>query len=705
MNKPSRFTGIILLTVLVGCYNIGVQTFDYPQTRQDDTVDDYHGTLVADPYRWLEDDNAEETARWVAAQNEITQAYLNDIPVRDEIRSRLETVWNYPKYSSPFTEGGRYFFYKNDGLQNQYVLYMQESLESEPILLLDPNTFSEDGTVALSGLYFSQDGRYMGYSVSQAGSDWREFFIMDMESMEKTNDHIQWVKFSGMAWAEDGFYYTRFPKPAEGGEKSSLNEGQKVYYHKLGTKQQDDKLVYENPENPKIGNYMSVTEDERYAILYEYLGTHGTAMKLLDRQNPETGFKDIITSFDYDHSVIDNEGGALFLLTNQDAPLQRLVMVDPTRPEPDNWQTIIPESEHALQSVSAVGGKLVARYLQDASTRIKVFSRTGIFEKEITLPGIGSASGFGGKKDQMETFYSFSSFSQPSTIYRYDFTTNTSKLFRESEADINPEEFETKQVFFTSKDGTRVPMFIVYKKGVERNGKNPTLLYAYGGFNSSRTPYFSISNMVFMERGGIYALANIRGGGEYGEKWHKGGMLFNKQNVFDDFIAAAEFLIKEGYTSEKNLAIRGGSNGGLLVGAVVNQRPDLFAAAIPQVGVMDMLRYHKFTIGYAWAVEYGSSEEPDHFKNLYAYSPLHNIRQDVPYPAILITTADHDDRVVPAHSFKYAAELQKKQARFGQPALIRIETKAGHGAGKPTKKVIEEQADIWSFVLTNTGGQ
>ncbi len=701
--KRQNLTKILPLAFILvwGCYQIKTQTFEYPETNKIDTVDDYHGTKIADPYRWLEDDNSEETAAWVKAQNELTLSYLEQIPFRNEIKNRLEEIWNYPKYSAPFKEGSRYYFYKNNGLQNQYVLYVQESLEDDPEVILNPNTFSEDGTVALSGTDFSQDGRYMGYSVSQAGSDWREFYIIDMKTREKLDDHIEWVKFSGMAWADNGFYYTRFPKPGEGGEKSSVNENERVFYHKLGTKQSEDELVFEDAENPKIGNYMSVTEDGRYGILYRYLGTHGTSIKILDRRKENPEFETLIEDYTYDHAIIDNDGDFLLMLTTQNAPKQRVVKVDPQNPGEENWETLIPESEHTLRNVSAVGGKLVANYLQDASTRIKVFSREGSFEKEITLPSIGTASGFGGKSDQTETFYSFTSFTRPSTIYRYDFTSERSSIFRKSEVSFNSEEYETKQVFFSSKDGTSVPMFIVHKKGLVRDGSNPTLLYAYGGFNVSRTPYFSISNIVFLERGGVYALANIRGGGEYGEDWHQGGMLHNKQNVFDDFIAAAEHLIAQQYTSSDHLAIKGGSNGGLLIGAVVNQRPDLFKAAIPQVGVMDMLRYHKFTIGYAWAVEYGSSDEKEHFENLIKYSPLHNIRNDVPYPAIMITTADHDDRVVPAHSFKYAAELQEKQAGFGNPTLIRIETKAGHGAGKPTAKAIEEQADIWSFILFN----
>ncbi len=702
MIKKLLFFGVA--TLVAGCYFLPSKTtaLSYPETRKEAVSDNYFGTEVADPYRWLEDDMSEETAAWVQRQNEITLAYLEAIPFRDSLKQRLTELWNYPKYSTPFKSGHRYYFYKNDGLQNQAVLYVQESLDAPSEVLLDPNKLSEDGTVALSGTYFSPDGRYMGYTLSAAGSDWREFYIMDTDTKTKLEDHIKWVKFSGMAWVDGGFYYSRLPEPGAGDELVAMNDNMKVYFHTLGTDQSSDRLIFEDPENPKIGNYVSVTDDGRFVLLYRYTGTHGTAIWFQDRNDSVAAWQPLIEDFDYDHAVIDNDGDNLLLLTTRDAPHQRVVRVNPRQPQPENWETLIPESEHTLRSVSAVGGKLVANYLQDASTRIKIFSRNGRFEKEIPLPGIGSASGFSGKPDDQETFYSFTSFSFPSTIYRYDFTSGTTSLFRKSEIDFNPDDFSVKQVFYRSKDQTRIPMFIVHKKGLKLNGKNPTLLYGYGGFNISLTPYFSVSNIVFLERGGIYAVANLRGGGEYGEDWHRAGMLLNKQNVFDDFIAAAQYLIDNRYTSPKHLAIRGGSNGGLLIGAVVNQRPDLFAAAIPQVGVMDMLRYHTFTIGYAWAVEYGSSEDEEAFQNLYRYSPLHNIRDDVPYPAVLVTTADHDDRVVPAHSFKYIATLQEKQSRFPAPKLIRVETRAGHGAGKPTAKIIAEQADIWAFILQNT---
>ncbi|MFQ6603940.1 MAG: prolyl oligopeptidase family protein [Fidelibacterota bacterium] len=702
MKQKTLFVTVLVL--LAGCYLIpsGTGSISYPETRKEAVTDNYFGTDVPDPYRWLEDDRSEETAKWVQEQNNLTFSYLEKIPFRDSLKQRLETLWNYPRYSPPFKAGKRYFFYKNDGLQNQSVLYVQETLDSPADVLIDPNTLSEDGTVALAGTYFSPDGRYMGYALSTAGSDWREFRVLDIESRTLLDDHIQWVKFSGMAWADNGFYYSRLPEPGQGDELTAANENMKIYFHELGTNQAADTLVYEDPEHPKIGNYVSVTDDGRYLILYRSRGTHGTALMFKDRTVSDEGWKTLIDNFDYEHSVIDNDGEYLLLLTTLEAPNQRVVRVDPQKPEPDNWQTLIPESEHTLRNLSAVGGKLVANYLQDASTRIKIFSRAGRFEKEIPLPGIGSASGFSGKPNDMETFYSFTSFISPGTIYRYDFQTNTSSVFRKSEIDFNPTEYGVRQVFYPSKDGTRIPMFIVHKKDLKKDGNNPTLLYGYGGFNISITPRFSVSNIVFLERGGVYAVANLRGGGEYGENWHEAGMLFKKQNVFDDFIAAGEYLIANGYTLPEHLAIKGGSNGGLLVGAVVNQRPDLFAVAIPQVGVMDMLRYHTFTIGYAWAVEYGSSDTEENFQNLFRYSPLHNIRDDVSYPAILVTTADHDDRVVPAHSFKYIATLQEKQEKYTAPKLIRIETKAGHGAGKPTSKRIAEQADIWAFVLQNT---
>lgn len=673
----------------------------YPETREDNITDDYHGTLVADPYRWLEDDNSEETATWVKAQNEVTFNYLEQIPYRNKIKDRLTEVWDYPKYSVPFKKGENYYFYKNDGLQNQYVLYVQDDLESVAEVLIDPNTFSEDGTVALSGIYFPKDARYMGYSKSTSGSDWRDFYIMDLETRDDLEDHLKWIKFSGMSWAGDGFYYGRFPEPAEGEELSGTNENSKIYYHHIGTDQAEDKLIYEDLENPRIFPSVSTTEDERFLVLYRSKGTHGNTVSVRDLSNPESDFVNIVTDFDGEHSVVDNVDDKILMLTDRSAFKNRLVQVDLVNPSEENWNDILHEAEHTLASVSSVGGKLIARYMQDATSRVYVFSLDGTLEGEIELPALGTARGFSGDRDMTEVFYRFQSFAFPPTIFHYDMNTGESTIFRTSEVDFNPDLYETEQIFYTGKDGTLVPMFITYKKGMVRDGTNPTLLYAYGGFNISLTPSFSTSNIILLEKGGIYALANLRGGGEYGDQWHKGGMLLNKQNVFDDFISAAEYLIRERYTSPEKLAVRGGSNGGLLIGAVMNQRPGLFRVAFPAVGVMDMLRFHKFTIGWAWEVEYGDSDNPEHFKNLYSYSPLHNIKVGGAYPATMITTADHDDRVVPAHSFKYAATLQEKVRDNELPLLIRIETKAGHGAGKPTSKIIEELADMWSFMFYN----
>ncbi len=693
---------LIIVFLLYACVNSSKTEIVYPVTQKGDTVDNYFGVEVADPYRWLEDDNSAETAAWVEAQNEVTFGYLEQIPYRHKIKNRLEEIWNYPKYSSPFKIAGKYYYYKNDGLQNQYVLYTQESIDGEPEALIDPNTFSDDGTVAMSGAYFSNTGDYLGYSISTAGSDWREFHVMDLKSREKLDDHLEWIKFSGISWVGKGFYYSRFPEPVEGDELSASNENSKVYYHKIGTKQEDDKLIFEDPANPKISNYVDATEDERFVILYRTKGTHGQAVKVMDLTEETPVFIDIITDYEDEQSIISNIDGQLLLLTTRNAPNQRLVLVDPKKPDEANWITVIPESEHVLRSVSHVGDKLLVNYLQDAASHIFIYNIDGTLEKEIEMPTIGSVWGFKGHRNDTEVFYTFASFTYPSTIFRYDLTTGENSVFRTPEIDFDVNKYETNQVFYTSKDGTTVPMFIVHKKGLKLDGANPTLLYGYGGFNASETPFFSIVNTILMEKGGVYALANLRGGGEYGEKWHKAGMLHNKQNVFDDFIAAAEYLIDNKYTSPERLAIRGGSNGGTLVGAVMNQRPELFKVAFPAVGVMDMLRYHKFTIGWAWAVEYGSSDDEKHFENLYSYSPLHNIRDDVPYPATMITTADHDDRVVPAHSFKYAATLQEKHIG-ANPTLIRISTKAGHGAGKPTSKIIEEYADMWAFMFYNMG--
>lgn len=698
----NRFLAVSSIAVLVTGTLMSQGQLTYPVTKKEIIVDDYFGKKISDPYRWLEDDNSEETKAWVNRQNKVTFSYLEQIPYRDKIRKRLEEVWDYPKYSVPFKEGGKYYFYKNDGLQNQSVFYVQDDLESEPEIMIDPNIFSEDGTIALSGIYFSRDAEYMGYAKSTSGSDWKEFFIKELETRQDLSDHLKWIKFSSMAWAGDGFYYTRYPEPEEGAELSSTNEHAKIYYHQIGRDQKQDELIFEDPQNPLISNWVGTTEDERLLILSRSKGTYGNTIAVKDLTNPTSEFIDIITDYNDEHYVVDNLDNMLLLVTNRNAPKKRLVLVDLKHPAEKNWKTIIPESEHVLRSVSVVGGKIFANYLQDATTRIYVYSLDGILEKEIELIGIGSAYGFGGKKEDEETFYTFSSFAHPPTIYRYDIITGKSTVFRQTEVIFNSRDYLTKQVFYSSKDSTEVPMFITHKKDIILDGENPTLLYGYGGFNASLTPHFSTSNVILLEQGGVYAVANIRGGGEYGQDWHEAGMLLNKQNVFDDFIAAGEYLIEKGYTSSDKLAIKGGSNGGILIGAVINQHPDLCKVALPAVGVMDMLRYHKFTIGWAWATEFGTSDDPEYFNYLYDYSPLHNIKEGISYPATLITTADHDDRVVPAHSFKYAATLQEKHSG-DNPVLIRIEIRAGHGAGKPTSKIIEEQADIWSFMFYNMG--
>lgn len=673
----------------------------YPETRMDNQSDTYFDTTIQDPYRWLEIDTAPEVEEWVRKQNEVTFGYLDKIPFRKDIRARLEALWNYPKYSAPFREGDYFFFYKNDGLQNQSVLYYQKGMEGKQEVFLDPNTLSEDGTAALASLSFSKDHRYAAYSIARAGSDWNEIFVMEVETRRQLEDHIRWVKFSGAAWKGNGFYYSRYDEPGKGTEFSNQNRNQKVYFHTLGETQDKDKLVYADPANPLRYYSPQVTEDERYLILNVAEGTMGDEIRVQDLSKPNSKLEVLIKGFSNNHSVVDNEGDRLLVRTDWNAPRYRLVSVDPANPDPANWQELIPQQEELLQYVSTGGGKLFAGYLKDASDRIFQYSRSGKQEKEITLPGIGTVSGFGGNAEDKELFYAFTSFIVPPTIFRYEIQSGVSTEFRKTEVQFNPAEYETEQVFYTSKDGTRVPMFLIHKKGLKKDGLNPVYLYGYGGFNISLTPSFSPSRIVFLEQGGVVAIANLRGGGEYGEEWHQAGMLDKKQNVFDDFIAAAEFLVSEKYTSPSKLAIAGGSNGGLLVGACMTQRPDLFAVALPAVGVLDMLRFHKFTVGWGWVVEYGSSEDSAQFKNLIRFSPLHNLKQGTRYPATLITTADHDDRVVPAHSFKFAAALQKAH-KGDNPVLIRVDVNAGHGAGKPTSKILDEHADLWSFVLYNT---
>lgn len=698
-----KITYLMLFAFLVSCNRD--TKFEYPVFPKSDVVDDYHGTLVADPWRWLEDPNSQQTNDWIAAQNAVTMPYLESLPGRDRLKERLTQLWNFPRYSVPSRQGDLYVYYYNDGLQNQSVLYKQSELDGEAEILIDPNTFSADGTVSMSSVEFSPNATYMAYSKSVGGSDWREFFVRDVQSAEDLSDHIQWVKFSGVSWDknEEGFYYSRFPEPADGELLTAPNRDMKLYYHKLGTSQDEDILIYERPDQPDWGLYGSVTEDGQYLIIRITQGTdprNRIYYKDLSRANSRV--LPLMDAFDASYNFITNEGSVFYFRTNNDAPKHRVIAVDVNRPQPSNWTTVIPERESVLNGISVVANRFVANYLTDARSEIFVYAMDGSLEKEIELPTIGTASGFSGRKQDTEMFYSFASFNYPSTIFRYDFATGESTVFRSSEVDFNPDDFETKQVFYESKDGTKIPMFITHKKGLKLDGTNPTYLYGYGGFNISMTPSFSVGNIVWLEQGGIYAMPNIRGGGEYGREWHLAGTKERKQNVFDDFIAAGEFLISEGYTSPAKLAIGGGSNGGLLVAASMLQRPDLFAAAIPAVGVLDMLRYHKFTIGWAWASDYGTSEDPEGFDYLFAYSPLHNVQDGIRYPSTLITTADRDDRVVPAHSFKFAAELQEKHGG-NNPVLIRIETNAGHGAGKPTSMVIEELADRWAFLAKELG--
>jgi len=673
----------------------------YPVTRTTNVVEDYHGVKVADPYRWLEDDNSPETKAWVEEQNKVTFGYFAQIPGLPALRERLTKLWNYERFGVPFKQGGRYFFTRNDGLQNQSVLYTMSSLDAEPAILLDPNKLSADGTVALKGYTITEDGRLMAYGLSSAGSDWEDWKVRDIRTGQDLSDHLKWVKFSGASWTRDGkgIFYSRYDEPSEETRLTKANFFHKLYYHRVGTPQSEDKLVYHRPDHKDWNFNGSVTDDGRYLIITATQGTDPKNRVLYqDLQTMDSPVVELLMDFDADYTFIDNDGPLFWFKTDLKAPRSRVIAIDITKPERANWKEIIPQAAETLTGIGAVNNQFIAVYLKDARSQVKIFDLNGGFVREIALPGIGSVGGFSGKRTDRETFYSFTSFTVPGTIYRLDFETDKSAVFRSAKVDFNPDDYETKQVFYSSKDGTKVPMFITHRKGLKRNGRNPTYLFGYGGFNISLPPSFSIANLAWMEMGGVYALANLRGGGEYGEEWHQAGTKSKKQNVFDDFIAAAEWLIANGYTSPEKLAIAGGSNGGLLVGAVLNQRPDLFGAALPAVGVMDMLRFHKFTIGWAWTSDYGSSDNPAEFKALRAYSPLHNIKPGATYPAVLITTADHDDRVVPAHSFKYAAALQPAQAGKA-PILIRIETKAGHGAGKPTNKIIEETAQRFGFLI------
>ena len=672
----------------------------YPKAEKVDTVDVYFGTEVADPYRWLENDTSAATAAWVEAENKVTNEYLAQIPFRKQLLERLTNLANYEKIGAPFKKHGKYYFYKNDGLQNQSVLYVQDSLEGEPRVFLDPNKLSDDGTVALTGLSFSHDGKYAAYTISRSGSDWTEIYVLDTATGQLLDDHIEWAKFTGAAWQGDGFYYSAYDAPVKGKEFSNVNENHKVYYHKIGTPQTEDKLIYQNPAYPKRFYYTGTSEDERILFVYESGAGRGNNLFIKDLKKANAPFIQLTTDFDYQYSPIEVIDNNVYIFTNYGAPKNRIMVADINNPKLENWKELIPEMESVLSSAEVIGGKLFLTYDKDASNHAYVYSQKGEHMHEIKLPSLGSV-GFSGTKDDKECFFVFTSFTTPGTIYKYDMDKNSYELYRAPKVEFNSDDFVTEQAFFPSKDGIMIPMFLTYKKDLERNGNNPVFLYGYGGFGISLNPGFTTSRIPFLENGGIYAQVNLRGGSEYGEERHIAGTKMQKQNVFNDFISAAEYLINNKYTNPDKIAIVGGSNGGLLVGACMTQRPDLFKVAIPQVGVMDMLRYHKFTIGWNWASDYGTSEDSQEmFEYLKGYSPLHNLKPGTKYPATMVTTADHDDRVVPAHSFKFAATLQECNDGTN-PTIIRIDSKAGHGAGKPMAKVLEEQADIYGFIMYN----
>ena len=679
----------------------------YPATKKIDHVDTYHGVKVPDPYRWLEDDirGSKDVAAWVEAENKVTFKFLEAIPQREGIRQRISELWNFPKYSPPTKEGGRYFYLKNDGLQNQAVLYTLDALDGEPRKLLDPNTWSKDGTIALGAMTASHDGRLLAYSRAEAGSDWSNFYVVDVETGKQLDDELRWTKFTDASWTKDnkGFFYSRYPQPEKGAEFQATNDNNQLCYHRLGTPQTDDVVVYHRPEHPEWRYSGQVTEDGRYLIITVGVGTDDRyRIAVRDLNEPYAMPVEVVTNFDHEYTFVGNDGPRLFFKTNLDAPRRRVIAIDFTKPAQKNWCEIVPQADETLTDVSLVGDRLIASCLKDVKPLVKVFSLAGKHVRDVDLPGIGTAMGFHGKKEDAETFYAFLSFATPPTIYRYNVATGASRVWRKPEVKFAPDDYEVKQVFYSSKDGTRVPMFLSYKKGLKLDGTNPTLLYGYGGFNISLPPVFAVSRLVWMEMGGVYAQANLRGGGEYGQAWHKAGTKLTKQNVFDDFIAAAEWLVANKYTSPKKLGIQGGSNGGLLVGAAMTQRPELFGACLPAVGVMDMLRFHKFTEGPLWVDDYGSADDPEEFQAIYKYSPLHNLKPGTCYPATMVTTADTDDRVVPGHSFKFAARLQECQA-CDNPVLIRISVRSGHGAGKPTSKRIEEAADDMAFLVKVLG--
>lgn len=696
------FSLIASASMVFGQHAVGTGSrLVYPESKKVTQVDDFHGVKVADPYRWLEDLDSADTRAWVDAQNRLTFGYLEQIPQRARIKDRLTKLWNYERFGVPFKEGGRYFYSRNTGLQNQNVLYTVASLTAEPRILLDPNKLSPDGTVALADYEISDDGKLMVYGLAASGSDWIELHVRDVATATDLPDVLKWVKFSGMSWTADakGFFYSRYDEPREGNKLAAKNEYHKLYFHRLGTPQTEDVLVFEDTAHKEWLFNGQVTEDNRYLIIWVFPGA-GAENRIYykDLTQKEAPVIKLLDDGEIAQYFVSNDGPLFWVHTDREAPRKRLIEIDVRRPDKKNWRVIVPETKETLDNVSLVGEHFITSYLKDAYTQTRVYDRTGKLVRSVDFPGIGTAYGFGGKRADRETFYAFTGFTTPTTIYRYDVTNGKSSIFRQPKVDFNPADFETRQVFYTSKDGTRVPMFITHKKGLKLDGNNPAYLYGYGGFDSPETPYFSVANLTWMEMGGVYAVANLRGGSEYGKEWHEAGMKLKKQNVFDDFIAAAEWLIKNKYSSTSKLAIGGDSNGGLLVGAAITQRPELFGAALPAVGVMDMLRFHKFTIGAAWIPEYGSPDDPEEFKALYAYSPLHNLKPGTKYPATLITTADHDDRVWPGHSFKFAAAIQAAQ-EGPAPVLIRIETKAGHGAGKPTTKIIEEVADRWAFLV------
>ena len=681
---------------------VTAQGLQYPKAAKDGTVDEYFGTKVADPYRWLENDTSAQTAAWVEAENKVTNAYLAKIPFREKLLKRMTELSNYERLSAPRKRHGKWYFFKNDGLQNQSVMYVMDKLGGEPRVFLDPNKLSTDGTVALKGVYFSHNGKYAAYTISRSGSDWEEIFVIDLKTGQLTEDHIEWAKFTNTAWKGDGFYYSAYDAPVKGKEFSNVNSGHKIYYHKIGTPQSEDVLFYQNAAYPKRFYYVDVNEKETKMYLYESGAGSGNNLFVRDLTKPESQFIQMTSNMDYQYMPAYDEGDKIWLYTNYGAPKGRIMIADMRQPGVDNWQELIPEQENVLSGSDVINRQLILTYQKDASDHAYLYGLDGKLRNEIRLPSVGSV-GFMGDEKEPECFYTFTSFTVPGTVYQYDMEKDESTLYTSPKVNFRLDDYTSEQVFFQSKDGTRIPMFLTYKKGMKKNGKNPVFLYGYGGFNISLGPGFSAIRVSFLEQGGIYAQVTLRGGGEYGEEWHLAGTKMQKQNVFDDFIGAAEWLISEGYTCKDKLAIVGGSNGGLLVGACMTQRPDLFGVAIPEVGVMDMLRYHKFTIGWNWASDYGTSEDSkEMFEYLRGYSPLHNLKPGTAYPATLVTTADHDDRVVPAHSFKFAATLQECH-QGDNPVLIRIDTKAGHGGGKPLAKVLEEQADIYGFILYNLG--